>query len=105
MADLVRDVAVRRLSHVEGLVGVNFDVTPTFLQHFEDVPLRDTQWVFAFIDRPAEGFETAAAFWTTVLKWTFSSRRGDHGESVTLLPSDGDAYVKLQATMLPWNNV
>ena len=55
------------------------------------------QWVFAFIDRPAEGFETAAAFWTTVLKWTVSSRRGGRDEFVTLLPPDGDAYVKLQA--------
>src|SRR5258706_309296 len=55
------------------------------------------QWVFAFIDRPAEGFEAASAFWSTVLKWTVSSRRGDHDEVATLLPPDGDAYVKLQA--------
>src|SRR5258705_359793 len=55
------------------------------------------QWVFAFIDRPAEGFEAASAFWSTVLKWTVSSRRGDHDEFATLLPRDGDAYVKLQA--------
>jgi len=55
------------------------------------------QWVFAFIDRPAEGFEAAAAFWSTVLKWTVSSRRGGHDEFATLLPPDGDAYVKLQA--------
>ena len=55
------------------------------------------QWAFAFIDRPAEGFEAASAFWSTVLKWTVSSRRGDHDEFATLLPPDGDAYLKLQA--------
>jgi hypothetical protein len=42
-------------------------------------------------------FQTAAAFWATVLKWTVSSRRGGHDEFATLLPPDGDAYVKLQA--------
>jgi Glyoxalase-like domain len=54
------------------------------------------QWMFAFIDRPAAGFEAATAFWSTVLKWTVSSRRG-HDELVTLLPPDRDAYVKVQA--------
>jgi hypothetical protein len=42
MTDLVRDIAIRRLSHVEALVGVNLDAAAAFLQHFEDVPLRDT---------------------------------------------------------------
>jgi predicted enzyme related to lactoylglutathione lyase len=55
------------------------------------------QWVFAFIDRPAQGFQAAEAFWATVLKWTVSARRGDHREFATLLPPEGDAYVKLQA--------
>jgi hypothetical protein len=32
-----------------------------------------------------------------VLTWTVSSRRGDHDEFATLVPPDGDAYVKLQA--------
>jgi predicted enzyme related to lactoylglutathione lyase len=55
------------------------------------------QWVFAFIDRPAEGFDAAASFWATVLKWTVSPRRGEHDEFTTLVPPEGDAYVKLQA--------
>ena len=54
-------------------------------------------WVYAFIDRPAERFESAATFWTTVLKWPLSPRRGEHDEFATLVPPEGDAYVKLQA--------
>jgi predicted enzyme related to lactoylglutathione lyase len=55
------------------------------------------QWVFAFIDRPVERFEAAASFWSIVLKWTVSPRRGDQDEFATLVPSEGDAYLKLQA--------
>jgi hypothetical protein len=32
-----------------------------------------------------------------VLKWTVSPRRGEHDEFATLVPPEGDAYVKLQA--------
>jgi hypothetical protein len=52
--------------------------------------------VYAFLDRPAAEFERAAEFWTTVLKWSLSPRRGEHDEFATLVPPDGDAYVKLQ---------
>jgi Glyoxalase-like domain len=55
------------------------------------------QWVYAFLDRPADGFDAAADFWTTVLKWSLSPRRGEHDEFATLVPPDGDAYVKVQA--------
>jgi hypothetical protein len=55
------------------------------------------RWVYAFIDRPAEKFEAAAAFWTAVTKSTLSPRRGGHDEFATLLPPDGDPHVKLQA--------
>jgi len=53
-------------------------------------------WVYAFIDRSADRFESAATFWTTVLKWPLSPRRGEHDEFATLVPPEGDAYVKLQ---------
>jgi len=55
------------------------------------------RWVHAFIDRPSQRFEAAALFWSTVLKWTVSPRRGERDEFATLLPPEGDAYVKLQA--------
>jgi hypothetical protein len=55
------------------------------------------RWVYAFIDRPADVFQAAAGFWTTALKWTISPRRGEHDEFATLVPPEGDAYVKLQA--------
>ncbi|MEU7879152.1 VOC family protein [Microbispora bryophytorum] len=53
--------------------------------------------VLAFVDRPRERFEAAAAFWTAVTGTRLSSRRGDDGEFATLLPESGDACVKLQA--------
>ncbi|MEU6428789.1 VOC family protein [Microbispora sp. NPDC046973] len=53
--------------------------------------------VLAFVDRPRERFEQAAAFWTAVTGTRLSSRRGDDGEFATLLPESGDACVKLQA--------
>ncbi|WP_169946563.1 VOC family protein [Microbispora sp. H11081] len=53
--------------------------------------------VLAFIDRPAERFEEAAAFWTAVTGTRLSPRRGDDGEFATLLPETGDACVKIQA--------
>ncbi|MEV1201396.1 LytR C-terminal domain-containing protein [Microbispora rosea] len=53
--------------------------------------------VLAFIDRPGDRFEEAAAFWTTVTGTRLSPRRGDDGEFATLLPASGDACVKIQA--------
>ncbi|WP_432920840.1 VOC family protein [Microbispora sp. CA-135349] len=53
--------------------------------------------VLAFIDRPRESFEEAAAFWTAVTGMRLSPRRGDDGEFATLLPETGDACAKIQA--------
>jgi predicted enzyme related to lactoylglutathione lyase len=54
------------------------------------------RWTWAFIDRPTDRFDQAAAFWTTVTATRLSARRGADGEFATLLPSQGDAYLKLQ---------
>lgn len=57
------------------------------------------RWVYAFVDRPKEHFEQAAAFWTTVTGTSLSARRGADGEFATLLPptaSGRDACVKIQ---------
>ncbi|WP_460069379.1 VOC family protein [Streptomyces sp. YKOK-I1] len=59
------------------------------------VPVR---WTYAFVDRPAERFRTACAFWTAVTDTTLSALRGGREEFGTLLPGGGaDACVKIQA--------
>ncbi|GKQ39791.1 VOC family protein [Streptomyces sp. A012304] len=55
------------------------------------------RWTYAFVDRPAEGFERACAFWTAVTDTRLSEPRGDKGEFTTLLPQGADACVKAQA--------
>jgi hypothetical protein len=55
------------------------------------------RWLYAFIDRPAATVASAHAFWTTVTGTTLSGLRGDHDEFATLLPADGDAWLKVQA--------
>ncbi len=54
-------------------------------------------WVWAFIDRPAAGFEVAADFWCAATGTTLSPRRGEVDEFATFLPLIGDAHLKLQA--------
>ncbi|MFI6037024.1 VOC family protein [Streptomyces sp. NPDC051315] len=54
------------------------------------------RWTYAFVDRPAERFERACAFWTAVTDTHLSEPRGDGGEFVTLLPEAADACVKAQ---------
>ena len=53
-------------------------------------------WVTAFLDRPVAAFGLAADFWCAALGATLSARRGENGEFATLLPTDGDAAIKLQ---------
>ncbi|GAA4884306.1 VOC family protein [Kitasatospora terrestris] len=55
------------------------------------------RWVYAFVDRPSEVVGRAAEFWASVTGATgVSPWRGDGGEFATLLPADGDPWVKLQ---------
>lgn len=54
-------------------------------------------WVYAFVDRPAARFAGACAFWTAVTGTRLSAFRGEDDQFVTLLPEQGDAYVKAQA--------
>lgn len=56
------------------------------------------RWTYAFVDRPAAGFEQACAFWTAVTATELSEPRGERGEFVTLVPEKGDASVKAQST-------
>jgi Glyoxalase-like domain len=52
--------------------------------------------MWAFLDLPEVGFEEAVRFWCTVTGSTLSGRRGDEGQFATLLPPDGDPWVKVQ---------
>jgi hypothetical protein len=59
----------------------------------------DVTWITAFLDLPAHEFERTATFWSTVTESTRSPTRGDHQEFATLIPSFGDAYLRVQRTL------
>ncbi len=54
------------------------------------------RWLTTFLDRPASSFDATVAFWTAVTGTTLSAARGEHGEFATLVPPDGDAYLRMQ---------
>jgi predicted enzyme related to lactoylglutathione lyase len=54
------------------------------------------RWLTAFIDRPADQLDLAMRFWSEVTGSAMSPMRGDHDEFATLLPPDGDAYLRIQ---------
>lgn len=54
-------------------------------------------WIQLFLDTPAESYDDTVRFWSAVTGWQPSAPRGEDGQFVTLLPSVGPAYVKLQA--------
>lgn len=53
-------------------------------------------WVTAFVDLPADDVEAGTAFWSAVTGFDPSPARGAHGEFATLVPPDGDAYLRVQ---------
>lgn len=53
-------------------------------------------WMSAFIDVPAPDFESSVSFWSSVSGWSPSSRRGEDGEFLTLVPPAGDAHLRMQ---------
>lgn len=54
------------------------------------------RWTTAFLDLPADVFETTATFWAEVTASRRSVPRGATGQYATLLPPDGDAYLRVQ---------
>jgi predicted enzyme related to lactoylglutathione lyase len=59
------------------------------------MPIR---WMTLFLDLPAARFDAATTFWTEVTGTTLSAMRGANSEFATLLPADGDAYLRVQRT-------
>jgi hypothetical protein len=54
------------------------------------------RWTTAFWDFPADGFESGTSFWLKATDSTLSERRGPDGEFATLIPADGDPYLRVQ---------
>lgn len=53
------------------------------------------RWLTAFLDTPARA-ATAEPFWSAVTGTALSARRGPAGEFASLLPPDGDAFLRVQ---------
>jgi hypothetical protein len=54
------------------------------------------RWLTIFLDLPATSFPAAEQFWLQVTGGQLSPRRGPDGEFATVLPADGDAYLRVQ---------
>ncbi len=53
-------------------------------------------WVTAFLDNSAEHHHESVGFWQEATGYAVSAPRGPHGEFATLVPPDGDAFLKVQ---------
>jgi len=56
------------------------------------------RWLTLFLDFPGDSFDAGVAFWREVTGSALSPFRGAAGEFATLLPPDGDAYLRVQRT-------
>jgi len=56
----------------------------------------DLFWVTAFLDLAADDFDTGVAFWSDATGYAVSPPRGEHDEFATLLPPEGDGYLRMQ---------
>jgi len=54
------------------------------------------RWLTVFLDTPTAQSAASEAFWQQITGTTASARRGERGEFATLLPSDGDAFIRIQ---------
>lgn len=54
------------------------------------------RWLTAFVDMDADSFKTGAEFWERITRTERSAPRGPAGQFATLLPVDGDAYLRVQ---------
>jgi hypothetical protein len=54
------------------------------------------RWVWLFLDLPERDFETTLAFWQGAARSGLSAWRGQYREFATLLPADGDPWLKVQ---------
>ncbi len=59
-------------------------------------PTSDVFWLTAFIDVPEGDHAATVAFWSAVSGYDASPARGEHGEFLSLVPSDGDDHLRVQ---------
>ena len=57
-----------------------------------------TRWVTGFFDLPAPGFEAGRDFWLGVTGYSLSTPRGPRADFATLVPGEGEAYLRVQRT-------
>lgn len=55
-----------------------------------------TFWLSAFLDFPASSYDSGVRFWRGVTGYDVSAARGDRLEFATLLPPDGDDFLRVQ---------
>lgn len=55
-----------------------------------------TSWLSAFLDFRADAYEPGIRFWSAVTGFDVSAPRGETGEFVSLLPTEGDNYLRVQ---------
>jgi len=53
-------------------------------------------WLSAFLDFAPDEYARGVGFWSTVTGYAASPTRGDGGEFATLVPPDGDDYLRVQ---------
>lgn len=53
-------------------------------------------WVSAFLDVAALAWPAASRYWSRLTGWPLSPARGEHDEFATLVPPDGDDYLRVQ---------
>ncbi len=54
------------------------------------------RWLTAFLDSPPETARASEEFWLAVTGTRLSPRRGPRAEFATLIPAEGDPYLKVQ---------
>ena len=64
------------------------------------VAVMTVKWLTAFLDFPAASFETGATFWSRVTGSSVSAARGERGQFATLIPPEGDPFLRLQQNVL-----
>jgi len=57
----------------------------------------DGRWMWLFLDTPRADAAQSWAFWSEVTGWPVSPTRGSSDEFATLVPPQGDPWLKLQA--------
>ncbi len=53
-------------------------------------------WVTAFLDSAPDHHQHGVGFWQAATGYALSAPRGEHEEFATLVPPDGDAYLRVQ---------